>query len=291
MENTCYVIGGSSQIGSWLVPELVENGWKIHLVSRGIRTKFEHGVSTIWHKFDLLNPESKLPPDEARVLFHTYGIQFLPPLLEAFKQRGISRVIAFSSTSRFTKTSSDNAVDQEVVKNLEIDEQAVIDTCERLGMKWTIFRPTMIYAGKQGDRNVMDIAQVINRFGFFPLFGNGKGLRQPVHAADLAKACVLSCDTEAAFNKSHNLAGGEVLTYKEMVERIFNAMNLKPRFVKTPIWLFELAVFFVTKHPRYDHITTSMAKRMQQDMTFSTQDAATDFGYKPRKFVPALSKS
>lgn len=288
MQNTCYVIGGSSQIGSWLVPELVLKGWKIHLISRGIRSKGGQGSGTVWHKFDLLDSNSRLPPDEARVVFHTYGIQFLPPLLQEFRSRGVTRVIAFSSTSRFTKTSSDNTVDLKVVRNLELDEQAVIDTCERLGMQWTIFRPTMIYAGMHGDRNVMDIAQVINRVWFFPLFGNGKGLRQPVHAADLAVACVQACDEESTFNKSYNLAGGEVLTYREMVERIFSLLNLKPRFIRTPIWCFELAVFFVRKIPRYDHITTSMAKRMQQDMIFSTAEAAADFGYQPRKFLPKL---
>jgi uncharacterized protein YbjT (DUF2867 family) len=289
MKNSCYVIGASSQIGSWLVPELVKDDWKVHLISRGIREQVDYGVNAVWHKFDLADPDSQLPPDQANVLFYTHGIHVLPSLLEAFRQRGVSRVIAYSSTSRFTKISSDDPGDLDTARTLEAAELAVIETCERLGMQWTIFRPTMIYAGKHGDRNVLDMARVIRRFGFFPIFGNAKGLRQPVHAADLATASMLSCDNPATFNKSYNLGGGEVLSYKAMVERIFAAMGRKPRFVKTPIWLFELAVFFATKLPRFNHITTSMAKRMQYDMTFPFDDAARDFGYQPRKFSPQLS--
>jgi nucleoside-diphosphate-sugar epimerase len=289
MKNSCYVIGASSQIGSWLVPELVKDDWKVHLISRGLRVKTDYGVNAIWHKVDLMDPGCELPPDPANVLFYTYVIQLLPSLLEAFRQRGVTRVIAFSSTSRFTKISSDDLGDLDTARTLEAAELAVIETCERLGMQWTIFRPTMIYAGKHGDRNVLDMARVIRRFGFFPIFGNAKGLRQPVHAADLATASMLSCDNPATFNKSYNLGGGEVLSYKAMVERIFAAMGRKPRFVKTPIWLFELAVFFATKLPRFNHITTSMAKRMQYDMTFPFDDAARDFGYQPRKFSPQLS--
>ncbi len=291
MKNSCYVIGASSQIGSWLVPELVESDWTVHLISRGIRAKKDYGANAFWHKVDLFDPEKELPPDQANVLFYTYVIQLLPSLLESFRDRGITRVIAFSSTSRFTKISSDDSGDLDTAKTLETAELAVIESCERLGMQWTIFRPTMIYAGKNGDRNVLDIANVISRFGFFPMFGNAKGLRQPVHAADLATACMLSCDNDATFNKSYNLGGAEVLTYKAMVERIFSAMSRKPRFIRTPIWLFGLAVFFARKFPRFSHITTSMAQRMQYDMTFSFDDAASDFGYAPRKFIPQLSNS
>lgn len=291
MKNSCYVIGASSQIGSWLVPELVESDWQVHLISRGIRAKKDYGANAVWHKVDLFDPDKKIPADHAHVLFYTYVIQLLPSLLEEFRARGVTRVIAFSSTSRFTKVSSDDSGDLDTAKTLEDAELAVIEACERLGMQWTIFRPTMIYAGKNGDRNVLDIANVISRFGFFPIFGNAEGLRQPVHAADLAKASMLSCGNETTFNKSYNLGGGEVLTYKAMVERIFSAMNRKPRFIRTPIWLFEMAVFFAKKHPRFSHITTSMAKRMQYDMTFSFEDAVADFGYAPRQFIPQLLPS
>jgi len=239
----------------------------------------------------LFDPEKKLPSDHADVLFYTYVIQLLPSLLEDFRRRGVTRVIAFSSTSRFTKISSDDSGDLDTAQTLEAAELAVIETCQRLGMQWTILRPTMIYAGRNGDRNVRDIAKLITRFGFFPIFGNAKGLRQPVHAADLAEASMLLCENETTFNKSYNVGGGEVLTYKAMVERIFSAMNRKPRFLNTPIWLFKLAVFFAKKHPRFSHITTSMAKRMQYDMTFSFEDAANDFGYAPRNFFPELPGS
>ena len=89
-----------------------------------------------------------------------------------------------------------------------------------LASPYTIFRPTLIY-GVGRDRNVADIARFAKRFGVFPILGKGLGLRQPVHAADLAEACILAVDSSASFNRIYNLSGGETLTYREMVERVF----------------------------------------------------------------------
>jgi len=288
MTQTCFITGGSSQIGTWLVPDLVSQGWSIHLISRGARPQNDYGPRARWHTFDLLNRESKLPDVNARVLFHTASISALLPWLKAFSQKGVTRVIAFSSTSRFTKVKSENAHEQEVVDELRRSESALINECEKLGIAWTIFRPTLIYGGKLGDRNVMDIARVIKKLGFFPVFGDGKGHRQPVHAADLAKACILACNEDSTFNRAYNLSGGEILPYTKMVERIFSAMNQRPRFVRIPLWIFGLAVRVANLHPSYRHLTSSMAKRMQQDMVFPHTEARNDFAYAPRAFRPEL---
>jgi nucleoside-diphosphate-sugar epimerase len=87
----------------------------------------------------------------------------------------VRRVIAFSSTSRFTKLASASPYELEVVNKLIAAEDHLMAECERLGMAWTIFRPTLIYGGAGGDRNVADIARLIRRFGFFPRFGQASG--------------------------------------------------------------------------------------------------------------------
>ena len=111
-------------------------------------------------------------------------------------------------------------------------------------------------------------------------------MRQPVHTADLAKACMLVCDNPGTFNRSYNVGGGEVLPYLEMVERIFAATGRPPRFVRIPLPAFELAARIARLHPRYRHIRSSMAERMEKDMTFSNAEAISDFGYAPRRFEP-----
>jgi nucleoside-diphosphate-sugar epimerase len=232
---------------------------------------------------------SSLPPVNARVLFHTAWIPTLLPWITEFHARGVRRLIAFGSTSRFTKIESESQFELDKVAANQRSEQELTGQCDRLGIEWTIFRPTLVYGGKQGDRTVSDIVRVISRLGFFPLFGEGKGLRQPVFAEDLAKACLQAPDEPATFGRSYNLGGGERLPYVQMVEQIFRAMGRKPRFVRVPIFAFEVAARIARLHPRYRHITSSMARRMEQDMVFDFDDASRDFGYSPRGFCPQLS--
>lgn len=102
-------------------------------------------------------------------------------------------------------------------------KQAEIDPAEWAkshSIQYTILRPTMIY-GRGLDRNVSQIASIVRRFGFFPLFGPARGLRQPIHVDDVALACVRSL--EGAKSSTYNISGGERLTYREMVIRIFQA--------------------------------------------------------------------
>ncbi|MES2363886.1 MAG: NAD-dependent epimerase/dehydratase family protein [Pseudomonadota bacterium] len=196
------------------------------------------------------------------------------------------RLIAFSSTSRFTKQVSASPYELDVVNKLIAAEEHVMVECRRLGIAWTIFRPTLIYGGASGDRNVADIARLIRRFGFFPLFGTASGRRQPVHARDLAMACVQSLDKPASYNKAYNLSGGETLAYVDMVRRIFETLERRPVFIRIPIVAFRFAVSLARLHPRFAHLTPDMALRMQSDLVFEHSDATRDFGYSPGKFDP-----
>jgi nucleoside-diphosphate-sugar epimerase len=278
------VLGGLSQAGSWLVPSLIESGWTVHLVSRGMKPRFDYGPHGIWHNLDLRRLDTPFPAVEVRVVFDTLGT--VSDWLERMRGTGVGRVITFSSTSVFTKVGSVDPVDVKMISDVRKREQAFAETCARLRVDWTILRPTLIYGGKFGDRTVRDIARVIRLFGFFPVFGSGNGLRQPVHANDLAKACIQVCDNLKTFNRSYNVGGAEILPYRGMVERIFAALGRRPRIVRIPLPAFELAARIARLHPRYRHIRSSMAERMEKDMIFSNADAISDFEYAPGRFEP-----
>jgi len=44
------------------------------------------------------------------------------------------------------------------------------------GIEWVILRPTLIY-GSGVDKSIEVMAKFIKRFGVFPLYGKGSGLR------------------------------------------------------------------------------------------------------------------
>lgn len=282
-----FLTGRTSTIGSLLLPLLLQRGLHVHALGRRPLAEEDRASGLAWSATDLAVPSQELPGVEAGALIHTASLWLLPGWLEKFHARGVRRVIAFSSTSRFTKQASASPYELEVVNKLIAAEEHVMAECQRLGMAWTIFRPTLIYGGAGGDRNVADIARLIRRFGFFPRFGQASGRRQPVNAHDLAMACVQSLAEPASYNKAYNLSGGETLAYADMVRRIFETLGRKPVLVPIPITAFRIAVWLARLHPRFAHLTPDMALRMQADLVFDHQDATRDFGYQPGRFDPA----
>src|ERR1700716_2292224 len=67
-----------------------------------------------------------------------------------------------------------------------------------------------------------------------PLVGGGPGLRQPVHAEDLAIGAISAAGNSAAINKFYSLPGGETLAYSEMISRIFDGLGTPRRTVSVP---------------------------------------------------------
>ena len=288
---TVFLTGRTSAIGPLLLPVLLARGLEVRALGRKPLDGDGHIAGLQWSPLDLADPLRAMPEVSAATLIHTASLWLLPGWLEKFHACGVRRVIAFSSTSRFTKRASASDYEQGVVDKLIAAEEHVAAECERLGMAWTIFRPTLIYGGTGGDRNVADIARLIRKFGVFPVFGSASGRRQPVNAADLAQACVLSLAAPASYNKAYNLSGGETLAYIDMVRRIFETLGRPPRFIRIPMPAFKLAVRLARLHPRFAHLTPDMALRMQADLVFDHSDATRDFGYSPGRFDPGYLNS
>jgi len=127
---------------------------------------------------------------------------------------------------------------------------------------------------------------MIRRLGFFPLLGKGSGLRQPVHAEDVAIACLSALEKTDIANRAYNLSGGETLSYREMINHLFTALGRRPRLIHVPLGFFRLAVAMLRLFPRYRHLTSQMAERMNTDLVFDHADARRDLNYQPRSFQP-----
>ncbi len=163
-------------------------------------------------------------------------------------------------------------------------ETRLVDWANANGVDWCILRPTLIY-GLGRDSNISEIARMIRRYHFFPLFGKATGLRQPVHADDVAQACVAALECPGASGRSFNLSGGETLPYRSMVERVFTALGYRPRFISVPLALFRLCIPLLRLLPRYRHWSLAMVERMNQDMVFDHGEAKRVLGFSPSEFV------
>ena len=272
------VLGATSLIGEFLTARLTQDCIPFVEVSRQ-----EARLDRRWLQADLGDPDlgSKLPAIEA--VYSLSPIWLLPQALEALRAAGMKRLVAFSSTSRFTKQDSPEPAERETARRLAEAEAAVEVFCAAHKIAWTILRPTLIYAEGQ-DGNVSRLAGLIRRFGVLPISGRGEGLRQPVHADDLAAGAIAAAASKAARDMAYDLPGGETLSYRAMVQRLFESLNKSVLILRLPPWLWGAA--FALARPLLPGATVAMGARMADDLVFDGSAAARDFGWAPRDFRP-----
>jgi len=277
------VLGASSLVGRCLLAQLGELAQNSIAFSRKKRTA-SHGNTVEWRQLPLSGAKNFDLPHSVGNWICIAPIWILPNHFELLESLGVRRIIVISSTSRFGKLDSPDISERELALKLAGAEDDLRRWADSKSIEWVILRPTVIY-GLGQDKNISEISRFIYRFGFFPLFGRAQGLRQPLHADDLAKACVSALFRSNVAGQVYNLSGGETLPYREMVERIFKAMRKNPRFFPIPLWVFKFAISILRVIPRYKHWSSAMAQRMDQDLVFDHSEAAAAFNFRPRGFI------
>jgi nucleoside-diphosphate-sugar epimerase len=277
------VIGATGLVGGYLVRHLVRNGETPYAMSRSPRT----GDGADWIVGDLEHPERLHVPAVA-TLYCTADAKLLARTLPLLLDPALKRVIVFSSTSVLTKLDSEIADERDGLRRLAEAEEEISRICQSNGVAWTILRPTLIYA-EGCDTNITPLSRLIRRFGFMLLVGGAAGLRQPVHAEDLALGAIAAAASPAAANKFYSLPGGDTISYKEMIGRIFDGMKLPRRMVSIPASVWRTA--FIAIKPLFPGANVAMGIRMMKDMAFDATPAKKDFGWNPRGFHPVFDRS
>lgn len=275
------LLGANSLVGECVISRLSRDGR--HTVAFSRRPpdgKTEPGVTWLQLPASLPAHSEVLP---IKGWLCVAPIWVLPQYFGMIEASGACRVVALSSTSLFVKKDSSDHGEQHLARCLAEGECALRVWAEAHGVEWVILRPTLIY-GRGRDKNLTEIARFVRRWGFFPLLGQAEGLRQPVHAEDVATACVSALTECAAMNRTYNISGGETLSYREMVCRVFSSVGKLPHLVTIPRWLFQLAVTVLRLLPQYQHWKVEMAERMNRDLVFDHVDAARDLDFSPRPF-------
>lgn len=278
---TIMVTGAASQVGIGVIGRLLAQGAKVIALRHKTEVYFDH-PNLVWLPIELKSDTVDLKDYKADALIHCAPLWLLDPLLTPVFNAKVKRVIAFSSTSVFVKLYSSNKNERQLVEKLEKAELNLADRCRKSGGSFTILRPTMIY-GLGLDENVTKVAEIAQRYHFFPLYPPAKGRRQPVHADDLAQLALNNLDNAKTFNKSYNIGGGEVLTYQAMVEKIFGAMGQTPRTVMFK-YLPEV-LDILGKWLLGGKVNGEMARRMNEDMLFLDSAKHRDFSFKFRDFL------
>ena len=292
MDKKVIVLGASGFVGDCVLQILAKEQFKVVALSRQadiLKKNKPDNPLVQWQSFQDLSEYSDTSQENIELCLCVAPIWVLPEYFKLLQRCGVKRIVVLSSTSRFTKINSSVTKDKNIAQCLVKSESQFIKWAETHNIKWTIFRPTLIYRPGY-DKNITEIARFIQKYGFFPLFGEAKGKRQPIHAMDVAAMCVSALSSEKAINKAYNISGGEIITYQEMVKRVFLSMNRRPLMIKVPMLVFKVAVSLLQKFPRYRHYSIGMAERMNSDQVFDASGAMADLGVTARGFNLPVEK-
>jgi len=272
--------GASSQIGIFAIPRLVQAGFHVVAISRKGRPK----GFPVFEKVKWLNETEAMQASPGCCYLLSAGpMELAQKFLDSGKQ--IHTVVVFSSSSVETKHESDNVAERNQIQALKAMESQLQRCAENKGLKLVVFRPTLIY-GCGLDTNISRLARFIQRFGFIPVNGAAAGLRQPVHADDLAIVAVSALLSNDTLSQVLSLSGGETLSYSDMVARIFAAFGKPARLIRLPEWLFALLVRTAGVFRIAGGINTEMVKRQAVDLVFDDREARKLLAYSPRPFAP-----
>jgi nucleoside-diphosphate-sugar epimerase len=273
------VLGATSLVGRPLLRRLVAAGSTVLACSRNPPAA-AGAAGVAWHRSGAALPDALRVPDWIAVCPLWATVAAFDWLLGS----GLERLVALSSTSVISKRTSPDPAERELAGRLDAAETELANLAARAGKRLVILRPTMIYDGHD-DGNVTAIVAWVRRWGWFPLSGAARGLRQPVHADDVAAACLAALGHPAP-RPEYTLSGGEALPFPELVRRACAAHGLRPRLVHLPRWAWRPVATAGRGLGLAAGATAGVAARMNEDLVFDHAAATDDLGFRPRPFAP-----
>lgn len=259
------VTGASGLIGSYLVEKLTEIGANITAVSHKRKPMFRKSKNIDIISGDLTNSNfcdkicqdkdyvfhlavetgsiSKNSKHPASIMTPTVLMDF--NMLKSAHERGVKKYLYSSCAcvypENIEKMSEENAWDGPPPKNHKtiswskrISELQCQSFHEEFGDKISIVRPSNTF-GKYDDFDIENshvisafIKKALLRTDPFVIWGNGKQIREFLHAEDVARGMILSLE------KNHNavpinLAGGKEIEIIELARKIISMVGYNPK--------------------------------------------------------------
>ncbi|MGB0134621.1 NAD-dependent epimerase/dehydratase family protein [Dokdonella sp.] len=278
------VLGGSGQIGRFLIPKLLAHGHKVIALSRAPRTSGTENLH--WIQGDLFTTVPD--PGPVDTIFSLGPLNGFADWIGRANLHGTPRLVALGSMSVMSKRLSADPNERELAEILHQGGRQLAETALQKQLDWTLLRSTLIY-GAGLDRSLSPLARMGARWRLFPRISAATGLRQPVHAQDLADACLAASQAPLARQKIFDLGGGERLSFSEMLERVRESLPRPALGVPLSIGILRTALQLARLHPQWRGIKSQAIERLKVDLIADHQSARELLGWSPRGFHPTAS--
>ncbi|HNB42130.1 MAG TPA: NAD(P)H-binding protein [Anaerolineales bacterium] len=275
------VTGGTGFTGSRLIPLLLKNGIQVRALVRPTSNRSPLSALTVeWVTGDLADAESftaALRGVDALVNIASLGFGHAESIVRAAKEAGVKRGLFISTTAIFTQLNAGS-------KSIRLAAEEAIQAS---GLEYTILRPTMIY-GSPRDRNMWRLIRLLKIIPIIPIFGDGESLQQPIFVDDVAQAVLLALQNDATIHKSYNIAGKDPLTYNQVIDMVASALGKRVWKLHLPYMPIVRALQFTERMRLRLPIKAEQVLRLNEDKSFSYEDAKRDFGFTSRSFEEGI---
>jgi NADH dehydrogenase len=288
------VTGGTGFIGRNLVKLLIENGFEVRTLlkpskknpnlpqgipveavvcslndERGLRAALK-GIDVVFH----LAGSERLSSRSDLMKVDVNGTR---TLLQAAMKSKISQLIYLSHLG------ADQNSAFPVLKAKALAEKEVVNS----GVPYTIFRTSHIFG--KGDQFVEAFAKLLRLSpGFFLVPGKGDSALQPLNVNDLVACLNLSIKNPELSNKIIELGGGEVFTFREVIEIIMNQLNIRRYVINiSPAYLRMFVIYIEQIIPKFP-ISLYWLDSLAEDRTTALDILPRLFGILPARFTQSL---
>jgi len=168
----------------------------------------------------------------------------------------IAAVIVCSSSSVLAKRFSFNTSDRLLISTLKQSEEDLSSICSQLNIPLMILQPSLIYGVSEHfqDRNLTILIKLMRLFPFLPLPANS-GLRQPIHASQLASVAVemiskfYNSNWDPSLSESLILGGDSTISYESMIRLLQHALPNNDSARQCRLLLIPNRIFFLLAIP------------------------------------------
>ena len=247
------IFGCSGQIGRSIVRKLTKDNYIVTAVTRNIHQKGiilkplgnagfinieeanifdEKKIRKLFKKADIcINLVGILYEQKKGNTFKNIHKIFPSLLAKLCKEYNLKHFIHLSALG------INEAVDSDYAKSKLEGENEIIKNFPLA----TIFRPSIVYSAEDGFTNSQ--LNLLNRLPVFPLFYGGNTKFAPIHCSDLTDT-IHHVISKNIYSKIIECVGPEILTFKEILQRLLNLINKKRILLPLPLKLAELSASF-----------------------------------------------
>ena len=255
----CLIFGGSGQIGRNLIRKLTNSNYKVTVVTRNIHQKSyiiktqanagyidiaeanifdEKKIRNLFKKADIcINLVGILYEQKKGNSFSNIHTIFPSLLAKLCKEYNLKHFIHLSALGINEAKDSKYALsklegENKVLKNFPLA---------------TILRPSIVYS--VDDNFTTNFMTLLNRLPVFPLYYKGATKFSPIHCSDLTDT-IQHVISKNVYSKIIECVGPEIITFKEIIEKLLNLIGKKRILLPFPLPIAEFSARFFEIMPK-----------------------------------------